>query len=626
MYVVGTAGHVDHGKSALVAALTGTHPDRLKEEQTREMTIELGFAWFNLPSGEAVGIVDVPGHRDFIENMLAGAGGMDAAILVIAADEGVMPQTREHLAILDLLHIQTGLVAITKCDLAESTDWLDLIESEIHNLTVGTRMAEAPVVRVSARTGFGLDKLIQTLADQLSSIQPRLDHHRPRLPVDRVFTMQGFGTVVTGTLMDGVFHIGDDIEVLPGGKRGRIRGLQTHKKDEESASPGQRTAVNLSGISLEEIHRGDVLSLPGKYISSRRVDAEVELLADCSMPLLHHSEVKFFLGAKETVGYVRLLNQENLPAGSKGFVQLELRDPVAAYRGDRFILRRPSPGETIGGGVILDAVSSIRLKRFSSEVIQTLEIKLRGDPKEDLLQFIAAHSPLLKKDLISSIGVPVNMDLLEELVSEENVILVDVGKGMEEALLWERNRFSSTTRKAVDLVKECHNQYPLKPGIPREELKCKLGFSTKTFGSLLGEWTRSGLLVEEERSIRLPDFEIRFSPEQASKVTQASKLLQTNRYSTPSVKEMTEVLGESLYLAMIDKKLVCQVSAEVVFDKQVTQEMVEKISQFIRENGTITLAQCRDLFQTSRKYAQAILEYMDQTGITAREGDFRKLR
>jgi selenocysteine-specific elongation factor len=323
---------------------------------------------------------------------------------------------------------------------------------------------------------------------------------------------------------------------------------------------------------------------------------------------------------------VRLLNQENLPAGSKGFVQLELRDPVAAYRGDRFILRRPSPGETIGGGVILDAVSSIRLKRFSSEVIQTLEIKLRGDPKEDLLQFIAAHSPLLKKDLISSIGVPVNMDLLEELVSEENIILVDVGKGMEEALLWERNRFSSTTRKAVDLVKECHNQYPLKPGIPREELKSKLGFSTKTFGSLLGEWTRSGLLVEEERSIRLPDFEIRFSPEQASKVTQASKLLQTNRYSTPSVKEMTEVLGESLYLAMIDKKLVCQVSAEVVFDNQVTQEMVEKISQFIRENGTITLAQCRDLFQTSRKYAQAILEYMDQTGITAREGDFRKLR
>jgi len=344
------------------------------------------------------------------------------------------------------------------------------------------------------------------------------------------------------------------------------------------------------------------------------------------MPLTHHTELKFFLGAKEVVGFVRLLDQENLPPGGRGFVQLELRDPVTAYRGDRFILRRPSPGETIGGGVILDAVSSSRFKRFSPELIHTLEIKLSGDPKEKLLQSIAAHSPIQEKELVNSMGVPVDMGLLEELVSAGEVFLVDVGNGKEGALLWERNRFSSTTRKAVDLVKEFHSQNPLKPGIPREELKSKIGYSTKVFGSLLGEWTKSGLLVEEEGSIRLPDFSIEFSPQQSQKIEQAINTLRNNRYSTPSVKELTELLGEPVYQAILGKKMVCQVSAEVVFDQQVILEMVEMISQFIRENRTITLAQCRDLFQTSRKYAQAILEYLDQTGITVREGDFRKLR
>ncbi|MRR52612.1 MAG: selenocysteine-specific translation elongation factor, partial [Rhodocyclaceae bacterium] len=291
MHVIGTAGHVDHGKSTLVAALTGTHPDRLKEEQEREMTIDLGFAWLTLPDGEPVGIVDVPGHRDFIENMLAGVGGIDAALFVIAADEGVMPQTREHLAILDLLQVQNGVVALTKVDLAPDADWLDLVEEDVRQALRGTVLEQAPIVRVSARAHSGLDELRQALADCLAHTQPRPDLGRPRLPIDRVFSIAGFGTVVTGTLQDGRFKVGDEIEVLPAGKRGRIRGLQTHKQKEDVAVPGSRTAVNISGVDLDEVQRGDVMAHTGKYRPTQRIDVYFRLLKDAAGPLAHSAEV-----------------------------------------------------------------------------------------------------------------------------------------------------------------------------------------------------------------------------------------------------------------------------------------------------------------------------------------------
>ncbi|MEI7848269.1 MAG: selenocysteine-specific translation elongation factor, partial [Chloroflexota bacterium] len=269
MRVIGTAGHVDHGKSTLIAALTGTHPDRLKEEQEREMTIELGFGWLLLPDGEEVGIVDVPGHRDFIANMLAGVGGIDAALLVIAADEGVMPQTSEHLAILDLLQIQRGLVVITKIDMVDDADWLDLVENDIHTALAGTVLENAPMLRVSARKGLGLEELKRALAVLLQDLPPRMDLGRPRLPIDRVFSMPGFGTVVTGTLSDGHLGLADEVEILPSGKKGRIRGLQSHKKKEENATPGSRTAVNISGLAVDEIGRGEVLVTPGHYQVTR---------------------------------------------------------------------------------------------------------------------------------------------------------------------------------------------------------------------------------------------------------------------------------------------------------------------------------------------------------------------
>jgi selenocysteine-specific elongation factor len=391
MRVIGTAGHVDHGKSTLVQALTGTHPDRLKEEREREMTIDLGFAWLTLPNGEDVGIVDVPGHRDFIENMLAGVGGIDAALFVVAADEGVMPQTREHLSILDILQIQGGVVVLTKIDMIDDSEngrseWLDLVEDDLRKVLHGTVLGDAPILRVSARTGEGIPELLNALEGNLSERPPRPNLGRPRLPIDRVFTIAGFGTVVTGTLTDGHLAVGDEIQILPTDLKGRVRGLQTHKRKEELAVAGSRTAVNVSGINVDQIHRGDMLVLPGHYTTTRRLDIRFRLLPDASAPLLHNTETKMFIGAAEVLARVRLLGTEALLPGEEGWLQVELNRPVVAIRGDRYILRRPSPGETLGGGYVVDPHPKRRHRRFSEDLLLRLETLAKGTPEEVLLQ------------------------------------------------------------------------------------------------------------------------------------------------------------------------------------------------------------------------------------------------
>ncbi|MEJ2733589.1 MAG: selenocysteine-specific translation elongation factor [Anaerolineae bacterium] len=329
MRVIGTAGHVDHGKSTLVHALTGIDPDRLKEEKEREMTIDLGFAWLTLPSGERVGIVDVPGHKDFIKNMLAGVGGIDAALFVVAADEGVMPQTREHLAILDLLQVRGGIVALTKTDMAEDEDWLELVEADLLEVLEGTVLDGAPVVRCSARTGEGLEELLAELDRYLATSAPRRDRNRPRLPVDRVFTIPGFGTVVTGTLSEGTLASGQEVELQPSGLKARIRGLQTHKQKIEQAVPGSRVAINLTGVSKELVQRGDVVTTPGWLVPTTLVDCQLRYLPDAPVPLKHNATVDFFSGAAETQAQVRLLGTRVLAPGDDGWVQLRLKEPVA---------------------------------------------------------------------------------------------------------------------------------------------------------------------------------------------------------------------------------------------------------------------------------------------------------
>jgi selenocysteine-specific elongation factor len=621
MRVIGTAGHVDHGKSTLVAALTGTHPDRLKEEQEREMTIDLGFAWLTLPGGEEIGIIDVPGHRDFIENMLAGVGGIDAVMLVIAADEGIMPQTREHLAILDLLQIQAGVVVLTKVDLVDDPAWLDLVEGDIRDVLCGTGLKDAPILRVSARTRAGIPDLLQTVSQLLQNTPARPDLGRPRLPVDRVFSIAGFGTVVTGTLLDGKFATGDEVEILPSGLHGRIRGLQTHKKKEETAVPGSRTAVNISGLDAEQIQRGEVVTLPGQYRGVQRLDLRFRLLPDVSAILRHNTEVKFFIGTSEIIADLRLLGTETLNPGDNGWLQLELRTPVVAVRGDRYILRRPSPGETLGGGTVVDPQPKARHKRFDKAVLLALETMAQGSPVEVLLQAALALGPAPVKEVItrSRLEGPAAESALKELIDMQQGLLLD-------DLLIATPQWVLLKANVTIALTNYHQNYPLRRGMPREELKSRLKLAPHLFNLILPKMAAEGVLSEGPKWAALPGHTVRFSPFQQVKVDKLMAQFKTAPFAPPSIKECQAEAGEDIFNALLESGELVAVSAEVVFRKTDYEAMVEKIHQAIGQMGKVTLAEVRDLLQTSRKYVQALLEHLDASGMTVRDGDFRKVR
>jgi len=630
MRVIGTAGHVDHGKSTLVAALTGTHPDRLKEEQEREMTIELGFGWLTLPDGEEVGIVDVPGHRDFIENMLAGIGGIDAALVVIAADEGVMPQTREHLAIIDLLQIPTGLVALTKIDIASDPEWLTLVETDIRSTLSGTVLENSPIIRVSAKEKTGLDELLTTLVNILEEKPARLDLGRPRLSVDRVFSMSGFGTIVTGTLIDGILSIGDEVEILPPGAKGRIRGLQTHKKKEGKAVPGSRTAVNISGVAVEDIQRGEVVTHPGQYQITRRVDAHLRLLKDISQPLKHNTEVKVFVGASETIATARVLGVDTLSPGMEGWIQLELRNPVVAVRGDHYILRRPSPAETLGGGVIVDHQPKGRHKRFDEKVLKSWASLAAGSPSEILMEAALALNVVPIKEVVSRSRLeaePASQALTEVLKNGQLIQLEDGDLTINSDLLVvPLSHWNSLRDKAKQIVSAYHHNTPLRRGIPREELKSRLKLSPRVFNAMVNKLVAENALWSGGGTVSIPGHEIKFDNNQQAKAQGLVRRFESNPYSTPSVKESLAEVGEEVYNAMVELGTLKQLTADVVFRNEDYEDMVKKVRTFITENGQITVADARDLFGSSRKYVLALLEHLDATGVTMRDGDFRKLR
>jgi selenocysteine-specific elongation factor len=632
MRVIGTAGHVDHGKSTLVEALTGTHPDRLKEEREREMTIDLGFAWLKLPSGEEVGIVDVPGHRDFIENMLAGIGGIDAALFVVASDEGVMPQTREHLAILDILQIQTGVVALAKIDLMDDPDWLELIEEDVRRTLGGTVLEAAPIVRVSARTRQGIPELIRALGDCLAEQPRRADYGRPRLPIDRVFTISGFGTVVTGTLTDGQFRIGDEVELLPRGLRGRIRGLQTHRRKEEIAVPGSRTAVNISGLDLEDVQRGDVVTHPGDYSPTRRIDVRFRLLPDVNRPLEHNTQVKFFIGAAEVIARVRLLGSELLLPGEQGWLQLELREAVTAMRGDRYILRRPSPGETLGGGIIVDPHPRQRHKRFTESLIGRLEELAQGTPSEILMQSlnVMGIAPLREVVARSSLEPQIAAVAVNELIKNGSmVVLSGLGtspKIVDDCLVVSEAYWSNLSRRALQEVENYHRIYPLRQGMPREELKSRLKIPPRQFNETINKFVGEGVIGDKGPLVYLPLHKVRFSPEQELATQALLNRFAASPYSPPPIKDVQAEVGEDLYNALVDLDYLTPVSSDVVFRRVDYDRMLADVRRLFEQNGTLTAAQVRDRFKTSRRYALAFLEHLDATGITIREGDVRRLR
>lgn len=629
MHVIGTAGHVDHGKSTLIAALTGVHPDRLREEREREMTIDLGFGWLTLPNGETVGIIDVPGHRDFIENMLAGVGGIDAALFVVAADEGVMPQTREHLAILDLLQIERGIVVLTKIDMAPDEDWLDLVEADVRDSLVGTVLQDAPLVRVSARAGTGLEELKNALASLLEQTPSRPDLDRPRLAVDRVFTMSGFGTVVTGTLVDGSFHTGDELEILPSGLRGRIRGLQTHRQKATVAAPGSRTAVNISGLDVNQIKRGEVLAHPRQYQASKRLDVSFRLLHDVAGALKHSSEIKLFVGASEVLGRVRVLGTEQLAPGEEGYLQLELRDPIVAVRGDRYILRRPSPGETLGGGVVLDSDPKGRYKRKDPVVLERLKALTEGTAAEVLLQAaltlgIAPIREIVRKARLEEGSAKA---VLSEVVESGQLLVLEnsTADPLSDELAAHAVVWNTETARILNETAAFHKAFLLRVGIPREMLKNRLRLTPRVFQVITREMVKAGTLHEAGQLLKLPGFEVKFTPAQQAKVDGLLRQFAAAPYATPGVKECVSTLGEDVYSALIDRADLIAVSTEVVFRKSDFQTMLKAVEETIQKTGSLTAAQFRDQFNTSRKYALAFLEHLDAIGITIRDGDVRKL-
>jgi selenocysteine-specific elongation factor len=631
MHVIGTAGHVDHGKSSLVQALTGTNPDRLKEEREREMTIDLGFAWLRLPSGEDVGIVDVPGHRDFIENMLAGIGGIDAVLFVIAADEGMMPQSKEHLAIVDLLQVPAGVVALTKVDLIDNPDWLDLVEEDIRSALVNTTLQDAPIVRVSSRTRQGITELINSLSACISTRPPRPDLGRPRLPVDRVFTMPGFGTIVTGTLSEGRFHVGDEVNIQPSGLTSRIRGLQTHRRKEDTAIPGSRTAVNISGITVEQVNRGDVITLPGTYQPSRLIDVKFRLLPDIQQPLKHNTTVKFFLGAAEILARVRLLGMEELLPSNEGWLQLELESPVVTIRGDRYILRRPSPGETLGGGTVVDPHPKGRHKRFSAQELASLETLARGTPAEILSASLMVLGAAPVNEVISRSNLDAETARLavEELLENGGIIQFEENgnsKFIGQTIITTNFYWDQVKGRLLKEVSGYHKSHPLRPGISREELKSRLKLPARFYNLILRKLSAEGEIEETGSLVRQAGFTILFTPQQQHLQEALLKRFADLPFSPPTVKDCLTEVGEELLSALVDIGLLKPVSPEVVFRKDDYDQMLAQTLDMLHKNGTITAGEVRDHFNTSRRYVLAFLEYLDSLGITVREGDVRRLK
>ncbi len=627
MHVIGTAGHVDHGKSSLIAALTGVHPDRLKEEQERQMTIDLGFGWLKLPSGEEVGIIDVPGHRDFIENMLAGIGGLDAVLLVIAADEGVMPQTREHLAIIDLLQIRHGLIVLNKVDLITDPEWFELVESDIRSLVRGTVLENAPLIRVSAKRGDGLEELLQALNQLLENTPSRPDLGRPRLPIDRVFSLSGFGTIVTGTLQDGALHVGEEVLILPQGLRARIRSLQTHKKSTDVAYPGQRTAANLSGVSVQELKRGDVLTLPGHYQPSLRLDATLRLLPDVQRPLRHSAEVKVFLNTTETLARLRLLGKDELQPGEEGWIQLELRTPIIAVRGDRFILRRPSPPETLGGGLVLDPQPRLRYRRFDPLTLQRLQSLQKGTPQDLFLQASLDLGIASLKEIAyrAALDEKTALQTAHSLLQDGRLLGLGTPAGVlsMEAQVLATSFWEKLTQEARSHVTEYHRLYPLRPGIPRSELMQRLRVTPTSFPYLLKRWLERDIFKLVHDCVALPEHEIRFTPTQQKQVQALLRRFEQSPFSPPTVSECLQSVGEEVFQALLIQGILIAVSSEIVFRQVDFKRMIGHLRQALCQQGPLTVAQVRDLFNSSRKYVLPFLEYLDSQGLTRRQGDFR---
>jgi selenocysteine-specific elongation factor len=543
-----------------------------------------------------------------------------------------MPQTREHLAILDLLGIGTGIVVLTKVDLAESEEWLELVAADVSETLEGTVLEDAPIISVSARTGQGLDELLTALQEILAQAKPRPDRGRPRLPADRIFTISGFGTVVTGTLTGGCFEVGQEVAVLPRGLKARVRGLQTHKQKVERAMPGSRVAMNLSGVSKADLKRGDVVTAPGWLRPTVLVDVRLRYLSDAQRPLRHNTQLKFFAGAAETMARVRLLGQDKLPPGQSGWAQLRLQEPVALVRGDHFIVRRPSPPATVGGGVVVDPHPGRKHRRFRPEVIARLETLVQGSPAEILLQALERRGPTPVRDLLSTSGLgQAASEALAQLLDEGQAVVLGPQAHIQQRassnqLLAARSWWSALTDRISRELGAYHQKFPLRAGMGREALRSGLRLEAKVFNAALARAAAEGLIADEGATVRLPSHTIRLTTEQQRQVDALLARFRHQPYTTPSFKESTTAVGEEVLGVLIAQGDLVPVSPGVLFLPQTYEKMKARVRAHIEREGSITLAQTRDMFGTSRKYAQGLLEHLDEIGVTKRVGDARVKR
>ena len=621
MYVIGTAGHVDHGKSTLVKALTDIDPDRLPEEKEREMTVDLGFAWMTLPSGREVSIVDVPGHERFIKNMLAGVGAIDLAMLIVAADESVMPQTREHLAILDILQIRRSLVVITKADLVDE-ELVELVKAEVEDALEGTSFQGCPMVGVSAYTGEGLDELRSAIDQILDNTEERADLGRPRLPVDRCFTITGFGTVVTGTLIDGVLAVGQEVELVGSGRRGRIRGLQSHKNKVDHTQPGVRLAVNISGLSRDEVERGEILTNPGWLRPTRRLDAKIRMVKGASHALRHNEGVTFHLLSSEATARVRILDAARLAPGAEGWVQILLDDSLPMVKGDFFVVR--SAEDTLGGGQVVDPNPRRRHRRFNPDVVERLMMLDEGTGEDILLSVAEQWGPCDLTTLSRRSNLP-EAEVLERIpsLSEEGQVMVLGRLGSDnDAVVYSTQGWTVLKSKAFVALQTYHNQNPLRPGVPAQEVRSRLDLPQPIFIRALAQLTEEGIVVEAGRSLRLPDHQVELTPKMQEQVESYLANLGRDPYSPSS----EQTLDPELLSVLIDGGKVVKVNDSVVFTAEAYKEMSDKIIGHLKSEGSITVADARTMFNSSRKFLLPLLEYLDQQQITRRVGDERVLR
>jgi selenocysteine-specific elongation factor len=625
--VVGTAGHIDHGKTSLVKALTGIDTDRLPEEKARGITIDLGFAFLEEPDGLTIEIVDVPGHERFVRNMLAGVGGIDLAMLVIAADEGVMPQTREHLAICSLLDIRGGLVVLTKVDLVEP-DWLELVRDDVGGLVRGTFLEGAPVVAASARSGAGIDAVRQTLRDLAGTVPARASDQLARLPIDRVFTIKGFGTVVTGTLAAGALAVDDRVEIFPRDVQAKIRGLQAHGRPVTRALAGQRTAVNLQGVERAAIERGDVLGLAGTLVASRVVDATVELLADAPRPLKTRDRVRFHTGTSEVMARVLLLQGAELASGERTLARLRLESPVVALPGDRFVLRSYSPIATIGGGTLLD-LDPPRARR--PVTVAHLGV-LRDAAPEAALEERIRHrqgAGIRLTALTARVGVgPAEVRRLLDLLRETGrVAAVDRDWFLHADAI---GRLRAATLGALERF---HAANPLRAAMSREELRGRAGVADeRVFAHVLGLLEADGRVVVERDKVRLATHAVQLSADQQRVVETLEAAYRAAGAAPPGPEEALARAGitgdeehDLFQLLVADRRLV-RVRESLFFHAEALDAIEGKLVALLRERREIGPGDIKDLLGISRKYAIPLLEYFDGRRVTMRVGERRVLR